>query len=179
MTASRSIWWSLGRSLKFRLKRLWTTFYFGQYSGKFTLLLFFPGFLSAVRYRAETRYGYHVFINSASTETEDASDASRSITPEPNLPYYLKSNERLRRWFAWKNGNKFYFGKDATVHDLKLAVYRGEDKIPDDVLIGCKGRMFCDKDNLAMATRTFCKRDPRIVIWNDALYNVATSTATF
>ena len=35
------------------------------------------------------------------------------------------------------------------------------------LLVGCRGRMFADTDNLALAVRAFCKRDPNILIWKD------------
>lgn len=155
----RNILWSLRQTLNYRLQRLWTTFYFAQYSSKFTLLLAFPGLFSVIRYRAETKYGYHVFIHP--TSVNEAS----SILPKPALPPALESSERLQRWFAWKNGSKFYFDKHATVHDVKLALYREEKHIPEHLMVGCKGRIFHDTDNLAASTRVYCKRDPRLVLW--------------
>merc|ERR1719474_2303578 len=41
------------------------------------------------------------------------------------------------------------------------------DKAPKAVRAGCYGRMMEDGDNLALAVRTFCKRDPKIVLWEE------------
>merc|ERR1711953_1636002 len=74
---------------------------------------------------------------------------------------------RLGKWQAWKNGSGFYFPAMATVQDLKEVVYKGADKVPKDVRAGCHGRMMEDSDNLALAVRTFCRRDPKIVLWQE------------
>merc|ERR1712151_1044535 len=73
-------------------------------------------------------------------------------------------------WSAWKNGATFYFPAMATVQDLKQAVSEtGDGKVPAKVKAGCYGRMMEDSDNLALAVRTFCQRDPKIVLWEEEL----------
>merc|ERR1719458_1319331 len=69
--------------------------------------------------------------------------------------------------FGWNNGTSFYFPAMATVKDLKESVYAGADQVPKAVKAGCYGRMMEDSDNLALAVRTFCKRDPKIVLWEE------------
>eukprot|EP00442_Polarella_glacialis_P035097 CAMPEP_0115161786 /NCGR_PEP_ID=MMETSP0227-20121206/71596_1 /TAXON_ID=89957 /ORGANISM="Polarella glacialis, Strain CCMP 1383" /LENGTH=62 /DNA_ID=CAMNT_0002573917 /DNA_START=66 /DNA_END=254 /DNA_ORIENTATION=+ len=55
----------------------------------------------------------------------------------------------------------------ATVKDLKESVYGEAGKVPAAVRAGCHGRMMEDGDNLALAVRTFCRRDPKIVLWEE------------
>merc|ERR1711904_41948 len=104
----------------------------------------YPGALFWVRWRAETQYKYHVFI------------ADKQIEPDSSQNLYSK----------WKNGSVFYHNAMATVADLKDAVYEGVEQ-PAAVKAGCHGRIFEDTDNLALAVRTFCKRDPKIVFWEE------------
>merc|ERR1712113_173183 len=107
--------------------------------------LLVPWSLFWVRWRAETQYKYNVFI------------ADKSVEPD--------CSQNL--WSSWKNGASFYFPAMATVKDLKDSVYQGVD-VPKTVRAGCYGRMMEDTDNLALAVRTFCKRDPKIVLWEEA-----------
>lgn len=109
---------------------------------------------------------------------------------EPSL-YPDLSHKWLGR--TWKNGRKYYLPDEATVSDLKSLVYADQKPVdarqeaektaasiesedteatpryqdPSQLLVGCKGRMFEDTDNLAMAVRAFCRRDPNILIWKD------------
>merc|ERR1712087_105799 len=92
-----------------------------------------------------TQYKYHVFI------------ADKTMEPD--------TSQNL--WSSWKNGSPFYFPAMATVNDLKASVYDGSDKVPKAVRAGCYGRMMEDSDNLALAVRTFCRRDPKIVLWEE------------
>merc|ERR1712107_292948 len=112
------------------------------------VVFLYPGLLFHFRWRAETQYKYNVFI---------ADDVVKPPTPEG----------RLGSWQAWKNGSGFYFPAMATVQDLKEVVYKGADKVPKAVRAGCHGRMMEDSDNLALAVRTFCRRDPKIVLWQE------------
>lgn len=152
-----TIFSDLAGFLAFRCKRLYTTFYHAQYSGKFALVLLFPGLLSLIRYRAETQFAYYLIVT------------DESIVPKPRLPkWLLNRSNKLDKSFEWKNGMKFYCKDDMTVSDLKNKVYNGAQNVPADAVVGCKGRMFADSDNLALAVRSFCKRDPRLLVWRES-----------
>lgn len=154
-----------------RLFRMYDSFYNAQSSTKFIMCFFFPAAIFSVRYRADTKLGYHVFI------------AEPSLYPDLSHKWVGKT---------WKNGKKYYLPDDATVSDLKNLVYSEQKPLdaqqkeptvasvepkeadatpryqdPSELLVGCKGRMFEDTDNLAMAVRAFCRRDPNILIWRD------------
>lgn len=150
---------------------MYDSFYHAQSSTKFVMCFVFPASIFSVRYRADTKLGYHVFI------------ADPSLYPDLSHKWIGKT---------WENGRKFYLPDEATVSDLKKLVYSEqkpqadgradkeatpgategkEPKLqyqdPSQLLAGCKGRMFEDTDNLAMAVRAFCRRDPSILIWKD------------
>ncbi|KAL8426641.1 hypothetical protein Efla_005898 [Eimeria flavescens] len=155
-----------------RLGRMYDSFYNAQNSTKFVMCIFFPTAIFSVRYRADTKLGYHVFI------------AEPSLYPDLSHKWIGKT---------WTNGRKYYLPDEATVSDLKNLVYSeqkpldvrqkeaaaasaratkdDEQKLeyqdPSQLLVGCRGRMFEDTDNLAMAVRAFCRRDPNILIWKD------------
>merc|ERR1711924_407094 len=76
---------------------------------------------------------------------------------------------------SWKNGSGFYFSAMSTVRDLKESVYGSADKVPKAVRAGCRGRMMEDSDNLALAVRTFCRRDPKIVLWEEETAKLETA----
>lgn len=153
-SSGRTIFTQLRDFAAFRGKRLYNTFYYGQYSGKFALVFLFPGVLCAIRYRAETKFGYNVFV----TDEE--------IEPKPHPPKWIPAKALgLEKYFAWKNGSKFYCDEDTTVSALKKRIFNGS--VPEDVAVGCKGRMFEDSDNLALAVRAFCKLDPKLLIWKE------------
>merc|ERR1712084_106750 len=116
-----------------------------QSNVKYTMIFLYPGALFYVRWRAETQYKYNVFIADDSVKPDDSQNLVSS----------------------WKNGSTFYFPAMATVKDLKAMVYDGADKVPAAVRAGCYGRMMEDSDNLALAVRTFCKRDPKITLWKE------------
>lgn len=154
--SGRTIFSQLCGFIVIRGKRLYNTFYNAQYSSKFALVLLFPGTLCAIRYRAETKLGYHVFI------TDD------SLEPKPHLPKWLAFKSLgLEKYFTWKNGSKFYCSEDITVSQFKEKLFGGPLNVPMGAAIGCKGRMFEDSDNLALAVRSFCKRDPRLLVWRE------------
>mmetsp|Transcript_56287 Transcript_56287/g.131887 ORF Transcript_56287/g.131887 Transcript_56287/m.131887 type:complete len:151 (-) Transcript_56287:66-518(-) len=139
----RWAWSFLTEGIKFRAGRLYETFWNSQSNIKYTAVLLYPGALFWVRWRAETQYKYNIFI----ADEEIKPDDSKNLVS------------------SWKNGSGFYFPAMATVKDLKETVYAGE--VPKAVRAGCHGRMMEDADNLALAVRTFCKRDPRIVLWEE------------
>mmetsp|Transcript_119412 Transcript_119412/g.331935 ORF Transcript_119412/g.331935 Transcript_119412/m.331935 type:complete len:157 (-) Transcript_119412:230-700(-) len=144
----RWAWTFLLEGAKFRAGRLYETFWNSQSSLKYTVVFLYPGALFYVRWRAETKYKYSVFIADKQIEP-----------PEPT--------HKLKSLFTWKNGSPFYFPAMASVKDLKTSVYGSADKVPKGVRAGCYGRMMEDSDNLALAVRTFCKRDPKIVLWEE------------
>lgn len=154
-----------------RIFRVYDSFYNAQSSTKFVMCFFFPAAIFSVRYRADTKLGYHVFI------------AEPSLYPDLSHKWFGKT---------WKNGRKYYLPDEATVSDLKTLVYADQKPLsarqkeesassdeskdteatlryqdPSQLLVGCKGRMFEETDNLAMAVRAFCRRDPNILIWKD------------
>merc|ERR1712113_1141169 len=141
-------WTFLKEGLKFRVGRLYETFWNSQSNVKYTVVFLYPGALFWVRWRAETQYKYHIFI------------ADKNVEPDCSNNF----------WHSWKNGTPFYFPAMATVKDLKESVYEsyeGAGKVPKAVRAGCYGRMMEDTDNLALAVRTFCRRDPKIVLWEE------------
>merc|ERR1711972_137687 len=142
----RWAWSFLSEGIKFRMGRLYDTFWNSQIQVKWTAVFLYPGALFWVRWRAETQYKYSVFIADKAVEP----DCSNNL------------------WSSWKNGSSFYFPAMATVKDLKDSVYAtGGGEVPKTVKAGCYGRMMEDTDNLALAVRTFCRRDPKIVLWEE------------
>eukprot|EP00811_Abedinium_folium_P012012 NODE_21130_length_767_cov_10.167188.p1 GENE.NODE_21130_length_767_cov_10.167188~~NODE_21130_length_767_cov_10.167188.p1 ORF type:complete len:150 (-),score=37.15 NODE_21130_length_767_cov_10.167188:247-696(-) len=139
----RWAWAFLTEGVKFRCGRLYETFWNSQSNVKWTAVVFYPAALFWVRWRAETQYKYNVFA------------ADKAVEPD--------SSQNLL--FNWKSGTAHYFPAMATVADLKNTVYKGD--VPPAVRAGCHGRMMEDSDNLALAVRTFCRRDPRIVLWEE------------
>mmetsp|Transcript_134602 Transcript_134602/g.262110 ORF Transcript_134602/g.262110 Transcript_134602/m.262110 type:complete len:187 (+) Transcript_134602:88-648(+) len=149
----RWAWTFLKEGIKFRAGRLYETFWNSQSSVKYTVVFLYPGALFYVRWRAETQYKYNIFV------------ADKEVEPDYSHKLYT-SFEKEKNWFrTWKNGSAFYFPAMATVRDLKEKVYDG--KVPPAVRAGCYGRMMEDSDNLALAVRTFCRRDPKIVFWEE------------
>merc|ERR1711933_545324 len=69
----------------------------------------------------------------------------------------------------WTNGKVFYFNANQTVGGLKEAIYKGSQDVPKNLKVGCHGRMMQDSDNLALAVKNFCRRDPRILMWEEEL----------
>merc|ERR1712061_979970 len=66
-------------------------------------------------------------------------------------------------WVRWRAENQYKYNVFIADKDLKEQVYMGADKVPAAVRAGCHGRMMEDTDNVALAVRTFCKRDPKII----------------
>ena len=138
----------LREGIQFRLGRLYETFWFSQSNLKWTLVVLYPATLFYIRWRAEHGYKYNVFV------------ADADVKPQTERSFFGK------KYGGFSNGNSFYLGGGATVQDLKEKVY-GKKKTPSTVRAGCSGRMFEDSDNLAIAVRSFCRRDPRIVFWDE------------
>ena len=67
---------------------------------------------------------------------------------------------------GFSNGQSVFASGSLTVAGLKEKVY-GKGKVPTGVRAGCHGRMFEDSDNLALAVKAFCRRDPMIVLWGE------------
>merc|ERR1711862_915824 len=142
-------WNFLTEGFKFRVGRLYETFWNSQSNVKYTVVFLYPGALFYVRWRAETQYKYNVFI------------ADKTVTPPDH------KNWVIGMFKNWKNGKGLYFPAMATVKDLKETVYSPYGGVPKGVRAGCHGRMMEDSDNLALAVRTFCRRDPKIVLWEE------------
>ncbi|CEM03831.1 unnamed protein product [Vitrella brassicaformis CCMP3155] len=145
MVAQRWAWTAAGEFLAFRLGRLYETLYYSQYNNKYWMALIIPGWFCTTRWRAEHQLHYYVFIDSA------------NILPDTSS--WL--------WGSWGQGTKYYLPDNAKVKDLYKAVYGEDKKVPSNVRAGCRGRMMDDDDTLAMAVHAFCKRDPKIQIWEE------------
>mmetsp|Transcript_23561 Transcript_23561/g.51915 ORF Transcript_23561/g.51915 Transcript_23561/m.51915 type:complete len:155 (+) Transcript_23561:55-519(+) len=144
------MWASFMNGARFRAGRLYETFWNSQYNTKWTLVLFYPGALYYVRNRAETQFKYRLYI----ADKEIMPDTSKSVTG----------------MMDFKNGTSMYFSGTATVADAKQTFYSYHGagmSPPAHVRVGCHGRMMEDSDNLALAVRSFCKRDPMLVLWEE------------
>ena len=150
MATQRWAFTFLREGLQFRLGRLYETFWYSQSNLKWTLVVLYPGFLFSTRWRAEHQYKYRVYV------------ADKEITPktEKSIPLTEKS------YGAFSNGKSVYCAGTTTVGDFKEKVY-GKGKVPTGVRAGCHGRMFEDGDNMALAVKSFCRRDPAIVFWDE------------
>lgn len=136
---------------RFRAGRLYETFWFSQSNLKWTLVFLYPGALFYIRWRAEHQYKYNVYV------------ADNEVIPqtEKKIPIVGKS------YGEFKNGNSYYTNAMATVEDFKATVYKGKENVPKNIRAGCNGRMFENSDNLALAVRSFCRRNPQIVFWEE------------
>jgi hypothetical protein len=149
----RSAFRTVADAVKFRAGRLYETFWFSQSNLKWTLVFLYPGGLFYIRWRAEHEYKYNVYI------------ADKDIVPqtEKTVPVVGK------QFGAFYNGKSYYTGGMTTVQDFKAAVYNGKQNVPKNIKAGCNGRMFDDSDNLALAVRSFCRRNPQIVLWEEVV----------
>lgn len=147
----RSAFKTVADGLRFRAGRLYETFWFSQSNLKWTLVFLYPGALFYIRWRAEHEYKYHVYV------------ADKEVIPETEkkIPFVGKA------YGAFKNGNSYYTNGMATVEDFKATVYKGKENVPKNIRAGCNGRMFENSDNLALAVRSFCRRNPQIVFWEE------------
>eukprot|EP00922_Rhytidocystis_sp_ex-Travisia-forbesii_P046772 GHVS01069725.1.p1 GENE.GHVS01069725.1~~GHVS01069725.1.p1 ORF type:complete len:208 (-),score=39.07 GHVS01069725.1:529-1152(-) len=150
----RWAWTPLLEGLRFQTRSLYSTFFYTKANVKYAMVFLFPSFLWATRWRADSQLGYHLFIE----EEELYPDYSR------------------HKFFdtKWSNGRKVYLPDTTTVRDLKEKIYEG--RVPEEVLVGCHGRMMEDSDNLAMAVKAFCRRDPRILLWRDDVVAMPSAT---
>ncbi|KAK1444486.1 hypothetical protein BgAZ_103970 [Babesia gibsoni] len=178
------------RSVRYRLGRMYNSFHYSQSNNKYVMLFVFPGVMWYTRYRAETKLGYRLYIAPTAggpIDYEGEIDASSLMKEaegpkEDTVSMLLKGLNYVDDTIvgAWnklqgkkelidgfKNGKKVYLEDSATVGDLKKMVYGKDALAYADVLVGCKGRVMQNDDNLALSTRAFCKRDPRIVLWRD------------
>ena len=138
----------LREGIQFRIGRLYETFWYSQSNLKWTLVFLYPGALFYIRWRAEHQYKYKIYV----TDPEMKPDTKRTILG--------------KSYGEFSNGTSVYTGGLATVQDLKEKVY-GKGKIPVSLKAGCQGRMFEDTDNLALAVKSFCRRNPQIVFWDE------------
>lgn len=141
----RYVWNSVCRDIQYRCKKIYHSFYYAQSHIKYVMVFLFPAIMWTTRYKTDTKLGYFVYIND-----------------EELYPNY--SNNLINT--KWKNGTKFYVDDNITVKEMKQKIYENQP-LPDNLKVGCKGRMMEDDDNLAMAVRAFCKRDPKVILWRD------------
>ncbi|GFE53346.1 hypothetical protein BaOVIS_007500 [Babesia ovis] len=171
--------------------RLYNSFYYSQSNNKYVMLFVFPSVIWYTRFRADTKLGYRLYISptaggpvdymeqidkeAMNKQSDDSEDQSSSVLLNAlnflddtlmSIWGRIRGSRPLIEGF--KNGKKVYLNDSATVNDLKNAVYGNKAIEHSDVLVGCKGRIMQDDDNLALATRAFCRRDPRIILWKDA-----------
>lgn len=143
----RWAWTGLCESLRHQAGTLYNTFFYTKSNVKYAMVFLFPAFLWTTRLRADRLLGYQLYI------------AEEEIYPDYSRHKFFNKK--------WSNGRKVYLKDGTTVAELKEQIYERRDKIPKDVRVGCHGRMMEDTDNLAMAVRAFCKRDPKILLWTD------------
>ncbi|KAK1933160.1 hypothetical protein X943_002448 [Babesia divergens] len=179
------------RSVRYRLGRIYNSFHYSQSNNKYVMLFVFPSIIWYTRYRADTKLGYRLYISPTAggpVDYEDKIDTSGIVNKaeddsEESCSVVLNAlncvdDFIMRIWQkvrgtnplieGFKNGRKVYLQDHATVSDLKSLVYGPHALAYEDVLVGCKGRIMQNSDNLALSARAFCKRDPRIVLWRDA-----------
>ncbi|AFZ81271.1 hypothetical protein BEWA_006800 [Theileria equi strain WA] len=174
---------SVRRSINYRLGRLYNSFYYSQSNNKYVMVFAFPAFLWYIRYRADTKLGYRLYISPTALGPLDYLDkvdsSKETLEEEAKEPSVFEKIGEKFEWLTekvsgsaplvknWTNGKKIYLPDDVTVSDLKRLVYGNNTAAQRDVLVGCKGRIMNNDDNLALATRAFCKRDPRLVLWRE------------
>ncbi|KAI4840923.1 ATP synthase-associated protein [Plasmodium brasilianum] len=130
------------------------------------MLIIFPAVIWSTRYRADTKLGYFFYINDERLYPKN-SNSTKDSSSWLYSKYLNYKNNLMQKNNKWKNGTKFYLNDDVTVEEAKKIIYQNEQGIPKNIRLGCKGRMMDDKDNLALAVRAFCKRDPKVFIWED------------
>lgn len=161
---SRSAFAFLTEGAAFRAGRLYETFWNSQSNLKYGLVVVWPAYLFYIRWRAETQYKYNVYI------------ADKSVYPtykhKSGVGHFVYSTLFGNGWAEqggggyWSNGKVFYGTEKTTVEELKKVVYDGEPA-PEGLRVGCRGRMFENSDNLALAVKNFCRRDPRVLMWTE------------
>ncbi|SBT30653.1 conserved Plasmodium protein, unknown function [Plasmodium ovale wallikeri] len=161
----RYVWSSLFRDLNYRRKKLYHSFYYAQSHIKYVMLILFPAVIWSTRYRADTKLGYFFYINDEKLYPNVFSNEKDKNSS--GYSKYLDYPSNLIKNRKWVNGTKFYLNDNVTVEDAKKVIYQKEENIPNNIKLGCRGRMMNNNDNLALAVRAFCKRDPKIFIWED------------
>merc|ERR1712194_845733 len=137
------------------------TFWNSQSNLKWGLVVAWPAYLFYIRWRAETQYKYNVYLEKGCEPTY----ANKSGLF--HLLYSLGFGKGLVEGGGyWKNGSVFWGNSSLTVGGLKNMVYDSEET-PKKLRVGCRGRMMQDEDNLAIAVKNFCRRDPRILMWTE------------
>jgi len=157
--AGRFAWSFLTEGATFRATRLYETFWNSQSNLKWGFVVAYPSYLFYIRWRAETQYKYNVYLEKPSIYP--------TYENEKGLGHMLRSlafGAGSKGGGYWSNGSVVYGTSAMTVGDMKNTVYRSE-KTPDNLKVGCRGRMMEDSDNLALAVKSFCRRDPRILMW--------------
>lgn len=159
-------WSFLADGMQFRAGRLYETFWNSQSNLKWGLVLVYPAYLLNIRWRAETQYKYNVYIADKSAYPTYEND--RGIF---HMLYSAMFGAGVTGAGGgyWSNGKVFYFDANQTVGGLKETVYRKSQSPPKNLKVGCRGRMMNDSDNLALAVKSFCRRDPRILMWEEEL----------
>ncbi|CAD2084510.1 conserved Plasmodium protein, unknown function [Plasmodium vinckei brucechwatti] len=162
----RYIWSSIFRDVNYRFKKVYHSFYYAQSHIKYVMLILFPGVIWSTRYRADTKLGYFFYINDEKLYPR-IDNIPNDNNNDNYIDKYVNYTKNLVNNPKWVNGTKFYLNDDVTVQDVKKIIYKNPENIPKNIKLGCKGRMMDDNDNLALAVRAFCKRDPKIIIWED------------
>ncbi|CAD2084528.1 conserved Plasmodium protein, unknown function [Plasmodium vinckei lentum] len=163
----RYIWSSIFRDVNYRFKKVYHSFYYAQSHIKYVMLILFPGVIWSTRYRADTKLGYFFYINDEKLYPRIDNIPNDNNNNDNYIDKYVNYTKNLVNNPKWVNGTKFYLNDDVTVQDVKKIIYKNPENIPKNIKLGCKGRMMDDNDNLALAVRAFCKRDPKIIIWED------------
>jgi len=164
--SGRMAWTFLSEGLTFRRQRLYETFWNSQSNLKWGLVLVYPAYLLKIRWRAETQYKYNVYI--AEKENYPSYECERGIGHMLYSAIFGNGVAGAGGGY-WSNGAVFYFKEDQTVGGLKEAVYKSSQVPPENLKVGCRGRVMNDSDNLALAVKNFCRRDPRILMWEEEL----------
>ncbi|CAD7956973.1 unnamed protein product [Amoebophrya sp. A25] len=157
--SSRFAWSFLSEGMTFRAARLYETFWNSQSNLKWGLVVAYPSYLFYIRWRAETQYKYNVYLEKPSLYP--------TMAEERGIAHALRSvlfGAGSVGGGYWSNGSVFYGTSAMSVADLKTRVY-GKETPPANLKVGCRGRMMEDSDNLALAVKSFCRRDPRILMW--------------
>jgi len=158
---SRHAFTFLSEGMKFRAGRLYETFWNSQSNLKWGMVVVWPSYLFYIRCRAETQYKYHVYLeNGCEPKYHSRSGLFHLIYSG------LFGAGVVEGGGYWKNGSVFWGNDKLTIGGLKNMVYEGDEQ-PEKLRVGCRGRIMEDTDNLAIAVKNFCRRDPRILMWTE------------
>ncbi|KAF8821320.1 hypothetical protein IE077_004357 [Cardiosporidium cionae] len=181
-TASSS-YSSIGGSLlsfvRYRIGRLYYSFFYAQYNSKYLLVILVPAFFFAVRFRTDTTLGYRIYVPGKPDENlgsssryehflDDLAESKPAFSKKDSKADSFVGTDSISALRNWKNGTKVFMDDGATVSDLKQKFIKtGNKALPDGILAACHGRILEDSDLLAFAVRAYCKRDPKIFIWRE------------